>query len=434
VTPLDPAQEDAMEGEWIISVDDHAYEPADLWTSRLPEAWTEAAPRLVRDEQGEAWVYDGKRVPTPGLNALARRDEDGRIYEEMAPDALTYAEMRESCFDPRARIIDMNRDGVVASLCFPSFPRFCGQVFLEAADKDLALLCVRAYNDWMIEEWCGYEPGRLVPLVILPLWDIGLCVAEIERCARRGVHALTFSENPSKLGLPSLYDRARHWDPVIAAAVDAEMVVCTHIGSSSWVQRSAPDANLASAAVWGTASNAHSTLVDWIMSGMLVRFPRARIALSEGGIGWVPYYLERLDRWFHRHRHWSTSRRLVVGTDGSGNPNVGRLATGESEVNLPLDFDVRQCWRENFLGCAIADTDSFGLTVGIDAIGVENIAVETDFPHADTSWPNSINMLRTALAHLAPDVQYKIRQGNARRVFHIDTPEPRAPSAGPTAS
>src|SRR5262249_49067034 len=150
-------------------------------------------------------------------------------------------EMRAGCYDPVARLADMNVDGVLASLCFPSFPRFCGQVFHETKDKELALLCVRAYNDWMIEEWCGSAPGRFIPLTLIPLWDPRLAVAEIERCKAKGASGFCFSEGPSALGLPSLYDAGRYWDPVLRAAEHTGMVVCTHIGSSSRMPTTAPD-------------------------------------------------------------------------------------------------------------------------------------------------------------------------------------------------
>ena len=114
----------------------------------------------------------------------------------------------------------MNRDGVLASLCFPSFPRFCGQAFTEAKDKVLGLLCVQAYNDWMLEDWCGAAPGRFIPLMIIPLWDPQLAVTEIERTAAKGGRAIAFSENPYPLGLPSIHDKSRYWDPVFAAAAD----------------------------------------------------------------------------------------------------------------------------------------------------------------------------------------------------------------------
>src|SRR5690606_3183787 len=122
--------------------------------------------------------------------------------------------------------------GILASLCFPSFPRFCGQIFAEANDKDLALLCVQAYNDWMIDEWCASAPGRFIPLVIMPLWDPPAAAREIERCAAKGATALAFSENPEPLGLPTIHDLGRYWDPLLAAAEAANMVICMHVGSS----------------------------------------------------------------------------------------------------------------------------------------------------------------------------------------------------------
>ena len=119
-------------------------------------------------------------MPTSGLSVTA-----GKRKEEFTPLPVPYSEMRPAAYDPIARVVDMDRAGILASLCFPSFPRFCGQIFWEAKDKDLALLCVRAYNDWMIDEWCGAAPGRYIPLIIIPLWDPVAAAVEIERCAAR---------------------------------------------------------------------------------------------------------------------------------------------------------------------------------------------------------------------------------------------------------
>jgi hypothetical protein len=150
-----------------------------------------------------------------------------------------------------------------------------------------------------------------------------------------------------------------------------------------------------------------------------------KLALSEGGIGWIPYYLERLDRWFSRHKYWSTKRKMIGhNADGSANPDFGKMVDDEAEVNLPIDFDFMQAFRDHVYGCALADADQFGLTAGLEFMGTDNVMVESDFPHADTSWPNSMAMLRKSLGHLSEDVQYKLLQGNARRIYHIDTPEP----------
>src|SRR6185437_5139288 len=134
---------------------------------------------------------------TFGLSATA-----GKAKEEFSAEPIAYEDMRPGCYDPAARVADMDAAGVLASLCFPSFPRFCGQTFHEAPDHELAMICVTAYNDWMIEEWCDSAPGRLIPQIIVPLWDPVAGAAEIERCAGMGARAVTFSENPVRLGLP----------------------------------------------------------------------------------------------------------------------------------------------------------------------------------------------------------------------------------------
>jgi len=125
--------------DWMISVDDHVLEPPDVWQARVAAKYRDRAPKLVTDRDGERWVYDGREVATSGLSAVV-----GKSTTEFSPDPISYAEMRPGCYDARARIEDMNLDGVLASLCFPSFPRFCGQIFYEAQDKDLAHECVRA--------------------------------------------------------------------------------------------------------------------------------------------------------------------------------------------------------------------------------------------------------------------------------------------------
>ena len=129
----------------------------------------------------------------------------------------------------------MDRAGILASLCFPTITRFCGQLFMEASDREFGLVCLKAYNDWMIEEWCGAAPGRYIPLILIPLWDPELAVEEMERCAAKGATTFAFSENPAPLGLPTIHDPGRYWDPVMAAANDLEMVVSMHVGSSSQV-------------------------------------------------------------------------------------------------------------------------------------------------------------------------------------------------------
>src|SRR4051794_14360129 len=197
----------------LLSTDDHVVEHPRVWSDRLPARYRDAGPTIVEEGGAQVWDYEGRRYPQIGLNAVA-----GKRREDYGLEPTRYDDMLPGCYDPRARVVDMDKDGVQAQLCFPSFPRFAGTVFLQAEDKELAALCVRAYNDFILEEWCAAAPDRLIPLVILPLWDVALAAAELERCAALGAKAVSFVENPAPLGLPSFHTDA--WDPVLAAVED----------------------------------------------------------------------------------------------------------------------------------------------------------------------------------------------------------------------
>ena len=143
-------------------------------------------------------------------------------------------------------------------------------------DRELALLCVRAYNDWMVEEWCGGSDGRLVPLCIVPLWDPQLAAAEVERNAARGVRAVCFSEIPAYLGLPSIH--SGEWDPFFAACEATGTVLGLHIGSGSKMPSTSADAPLGVPVTIGFG-NCMNSLADWLFSGKLTQFPRPAAAV-----------------------------------------------------------------------------------------------------------------------------------------------------------
>ncbi|MET0150889.1 MAG: amidohydrolase family protein, partial [Acidimicrobiales bacterium] len=282
----------------IISVDDHVVEPAHLWQTWLPEKHRADAPYVERHGLGglkyvggttyeyeltddgppcDIWFYEGKMYPHKRHVASVGFERD-----DMTLSPITYDEMRPGCYEPKARVDDMVLNHVEASLSFPTFPRFCGQTFAEARDKDLAMACVRAYNDWMVDEWCGDSDGALIPLCLIPLWDIEAAAAEIHRNAARGVRAVCFSEIPPKLGLPSIH--TGQWDPFFLACQETQTVVCMHIGSSSQMPATSPDAPPAVAATL-SFNNAMASLSDFLFSGVLVRFPTLTLAYSEGQIG-----------------------------------------------------------------------------------------------------------------------------------------------------
>ncbi|MEJ5254006.1 MAG: amidohydrolase family protein [Acidimicrobiales bacterium] len=390
----------------IISVDDHVIEPPDVWTNRLPKRYLDVGPRIERrkisnlqfngttytwdfDDDGveaDFWVYEDLAVPHRRIIAAV-----GYPRDEVTLTPITYEQMRPGCYDQRARLEDMDLNWVEASLSFPTFPRFCGQTFLEAKDRELAALCVRAYNDWMVEEWSAGSGGRLIPLCIVPLWDAHEAAAEVRRNAERGVHAVCFSEIPYHLGLPSVHDKDRYWDPFFAACEETDTVVCMHIGSSSKMPATSPDA---CAAVQATLSfnNAMGSLSDFLFSGVLVRFPGLKLAYSEGQIGWLPYILERADDVWNQFRGWAFDRSLVP--------------------EPPSTY-----YRRQVFGCFFRDAHGIR---SLDEIGVDNVTFETDYPHSDSTWPETKQIAEAMFADLDDETVYKIVRGNAIRMLSLD--------------
>lgn len=372
----------------VISVDDHVVEPPHAFEGRLPAKFTEQAPRVVEtDDGGESWLYDGELLPNVGFNAVV-----GRPVSEYSFEPTRFDQMRRGAWDIAARITDMDLNGVYGSLCFPSFlPGFTGQRLQLGKDPELALASVRAWNDFMLEEWCGHEPGRMIPLQLPYLLDPAVAADEVRRNAARGFKALTFSEAPHQLGLPSLH--SGHWDPLMAALEETGTALCLHVGSSGTSPATSPDAPSDTIGVlfFGYAMFA---AVDWLYSRIPVRFPELKIVLSEGGIGWVAGLLDRLE---HVRKYDSM------------------YGTWNDVALSPADT-----FRRNFWVCAIDDPSAF---VQRDVIGVENILVESDYPHADSTWPHTQEKLALQLQGLpAADVE-RITWRNASEVFRHPVPE-----------
>ena len=368
----------------LVSVDDHVVEPPDLFEGHLPKSLMDKAPRVMKKDDGtEVWLYEGNEVPNIGLNAVS-----GRPPEEYGIEPTSFADMRSGCYVIADRVADMNANGVLGSMCFPSFPQFCGQLFSRSEDKDVGLAMLQAYNDWHIEEWCGTVPGRFIPLSLPPIWDPQLMADEIRRVAAKGCHAVTFSENPEKLGHPSFH--SDYWDPFFTACADEGTVICLHIGSSSQLVMTSIEAPI-DVLITLQPMNIVQASADLLWSPVLRKFPTIKFALSEGGIGWIPYFLERVDYVYQNHKAW----------------------TGQ-------DFGDKlpsQVFKERIITCFIDDA------VGIEMrhhVGVDNITWECDYPHSDSTWPNSPEMLSKSLAGVPDDEINKITHENAMRFFRYD--------------
>ncbi|MFF7945092.1 amidohydrolase family protein [Nocardia gamkensis] len=380
----------------IVSVDDHLIEHPRVWQDRLPRKYREAGPRIVEIDDKHMWTFEGELFPTIGLNAVA-----GRPPQEWGLDPVRYEDMIPGCYDPVARIADMDLDGVQAALCFPSFPGFAASTFVKAKDKELAVECVKAWNDFHIDEWCATAPERFIPLALLPVWDLEASVAEANRVAAKGARTVTFPDSPVPLGLPSFH--SDHWDPLWSACSDAGMPVSLHFGSGSFVpgfsfssmdSRNGAALNEAVGAPFAVAitlfaTNLMWTTVDLLFSGKLQKFPNLQFSLSEGGIGWLPYILERSDYVWERHRYYQ-----AIDFDAR-----------------PSDLFRRHCW-----GCFI--DDEHGLR-NRHSIGVDRITLEIDFPHSDSNWPNSRKRAAEVLADVPDDECAMIVEDNARRMLNF---------------
>ncbi len=375
----------------VISVDDHLVEPPDMFVGRLPARFADDAPRVeARPGGGEQWVYDGQRFPQLGLNAVvghARR-------EDWTFEPATFDDMRRGCWDIDARIADMDLNGVWASVNFPSMlTGFCGTVFSRTADPALGRAVMTAWNDWLYEAWYGPYPERIVPMGITWLADPEVGAAEVRRNAARGFTAVTLPEQPHRIGYPSLH--SGYWDPILAACEETDTTVCLHVASSGPAPATATDAPQPALGATLFQALALQACADWLWSGVAVRFPGLKIAMSEGGIGWVPMLLDRVEFMLDQSGH-------------------GRTGWMSAELS-PSDVLHRNFWF-----CTIDDPSTMPIR---HRIGVERIMVEVDYPHADSTWPDTQDFLDRQMAGVPVEEVRMMTHGNAARLFRHPLPE-----------
>ncbi len=341
----------------LISIDDHVIEPRDMFDRHVPAQYRDQAPKLVMDTDGmEQWTFQGQVSKSTGLNAVVSWPK-----EEWGFDPTTFAEMRPGAYDIHERVRDMNFNGILASMCFPSFAGFSGRFFSESPDKDLALIMLQAYNDWHIDEWCTEYPGRFLPLALGPVWDPDALAAEVRRVARKGCRAVTMPELPHIEGYPSYHD-LDYWGPFFQAVSEEGVVVCLHIGQGFGAIKTSPLAPVDNLIILSTQVSAIAAQ-DLLWGGAFFNYPDLKVAWSEGGIGWIPFYLNRCDR------HYLNQRWL--GHDFGD--------------KLPSDI-----FREHSLACYISDPAALKLR---NEIGIDTIAWECDYPHSDSVWPGAPEFL-----------------------------------------
>jgi len=384
--PLLPDPEPREALYTIISVDDHLMEPPHLFDGRLPARFAEVAPRVVETEEGhQVWVFEDTPYFQVGFMCVAGRARDDQRFEP-----ARFEEMRRGCWDPDARIRDMDINGVWASVNYPSgVTGFGGTLFSEARDKELGLACVRAWNDWVYEEWHQPHPERIIPLGITFLADAEKGAEEIRRNAARGFKAVTVPEQPHKQNLPSVFDP--FWEPIVRACAETGTVLSLHVGSSGF--GSIPPGGGMELGATKFGPMAIETCAEWLWSGWPARYPDLKLAIAESGIGWVAMLSDRLDNIMARSGY------------GAGWPDP---------KNSPSDV-----LRRNFWFCLIDDPSTI---CTLDKIGIDHVVAESDYPHGDGTWPDTQRVMQRMLSGLPDEWIRKICHENAAKLYRHPLP------------
>jgi len=373
----------------VISADDHLVEPETLFVGRLPSRLADAGPLVRHDPDGIPWWdVDGQRREIMMMNGPV-----GRPFEEWGSAAAKFEDFRPGVVDAKARVKDMDICGVWASLPFPSMVwGFAGSRFAQMGDPELGFACMRAYNDWLLEEWCGSAPDRFIASQLTWLKDVDVAAAEIRANAARGFKAVSFSENPEGQDMPSIH--TGYWDPFFAACEETDTVINLHVGSRGGINTGSTDSP-AEVTIALFPVSGIITLADWMFSRVPLRFPGLKVALSEGGLSWVPMLLERFRR-AYRQAEASTLW-------GPGDPD-------------PVEIVHR-----NFFFTSVEDPMGFQ---HLDLIGEDNVMVEMDYPHGDSTWPGMQALVADQLRGLEVSVVKKICFANASRIYRHPGPPP----------
>ena len=365
----------------LFSVDDHIVEPPGVWVDRVPAAYKDRVPHVVEADGRQMWVWDGGMEMTMGLNAVA-----GKPREQWGAEPARFEDMIPGCYDPHQRKKDFLSNGIFASVAFPTLPGFAGRKFGTFEDKDLALVCVRAWNDFILDEWCPVAPEMYVPMTIAPVWDAQLAAGETSRCIEKGSKALCWMEDPANIGLPGYH--TDYWHPLFAVCQDADIPVCMHIGGA--LPQVTLEGKIPMVEIAAAFAHAARSATNMMVSPIPRKFPRIKLVWSEGGIGWITAAIERADRQWDRHQYWTH--------------------VPDADV-LPSTVARRNMWF-----CMIEEP--IGLKYRYD-FTVDHILCETDYPHADTPFPTTQAAFKTLFEGVPADEVAKMTHANAEELFHF---------------
>lgn len=379
----------------VIDADTHMTEAHDLWTSRAPARLKDRVPHVTKVDGAATWVVDGAVLGRAGAGGVIDRSgHKGRSFEGLYEWEIEQAHV--AAYDPRARVELLDDIGIWAQIVFPGVVGLGGQGLADVVeDVELRTVCLEIFNDAsaQLQDESG---NRLLPMALLPAWDVDASVREAQRAADLGLRGVNLTSDPQDLGAPDLASRA--WDPLWEACASLQLPVHFHIGASlttmnyfgtyPWDSHD-DDTKLAIGGTLLFIGNAR-VVVNIICSGMLERFPELKIVSVESGAGWIPFILEALD---YEMAENAPGLRASLSMSPSGYFKRQMYAT---------------TWFEH------ADLPRM-----VEAVGEDNIMFETDFPHPTCLYPDPLKTADDNMRALTPDVQRKILGDNAAALYRL---------------
>jgi predicted TIM-barrel fold metal-dependent hydrolase len=390
----------------FISGQCHLIEPPHVFEGRMPAKWSSRAPRVtdIPNGHGQQWVYEGRATPIMRNCAVAGMTR--AQWLDMTP--VRYEDIRPGCYDPAARIADMDIDGITATVCMtsPGTFGFGADLFAYTSEPELSNAVVQAWNDWYLEEWVASNPARFIPVQVMSYLDPEHSAAEVRRNAERGFKAVTF-RNPVDFGMPSI--GSGHWDPFLAACEETGTVLLHHVDTGMNMVVAPVPTSAASAGAdddmltakladtswkYGQGSTVWQaggmfTVNDWLWGGLTVRFPNLTVHVAESGGSWLPFLLRRLD--------WCLSYSLL---HMQGWPDPKRS---------PVEMI-----RQSFVFSTLEPDTAVKMK---DEYGIDGWMLESDYPHMESVWPHTQEHHERELAAFDPAVVRALRWENAARLY-----------------
>lgn len=380
---------------FVVDADSHWSEPADLFTRSAPPAYKERVPRVEVVDGQRMWVFDGHPVGRFSAAGVIGRD-GSKEAADIALNHWEHEQIHVAAYDPKVRLEVMDESGIDAQIVFPSTIGLGGE-HLGEADAELSNVAIRLYNDAQAQVQAESNE-RLLPLPLMPAWDVGASAAEAERVAGMGARGVNMTCDPQDLGAPDMADPA--WDPFWEVCAGLRLPVHFHIGASMTAETfrgkyhwpsQAPNTQLALSGTLLFVGNAR-VVSNAIVSGIFDRHPDLKMVSVESGVGWIPFILEALDY---------------------------EMAENAPEEFKQLEKLPSEYFRSNLYATFWFESNPNKVSALIEAVGEDCILFETDFPHPTCLYPHPLKTVEPKLAALSPQAREKILGGNARKLYRL---------------